>query len=975
MKNLKLEVLFHRKWLLVLVFGLLLAQGIYSMMFIPKQTMPNMETPYITMSVETIGLSVDQIDTFIVRDVEQYIMSQQQVESVYTSIVYDKAMFSVIFSYDASDLDKVASQIVSEVENILQDKPVTNINYEFAKDDPEVMYAVYGNETSLAELGDFADKFKQNLLRREEVKSVIIHSPTNTDLVIQFDMNKLIENNLYLSEVYDVVQTNLTQLSGSLQLEDGSILITGIPPYNDIQTIKEMPVQISPVILLDDVADVFYDSTNVIYRFDGELSLFVSVTLTKGIDQTKMKSVLEQLEKETLEESDGTISIYALFDRTEVVRQEMMTVLYSLLAAIGIVLLVVLLGTGLKNSLIVVSTVPLILFGSVAVLDWLGFTMNKLTIVGLIVSIGIIVDNSIVISERTKHYIESGFSPQISAMQSIRDNIGPILSSTLTTMAAFFVVLLLPGFLGTVVRGMPVAVLIALTISFLSSIFVTPLLSSIFYKRNVHTTRKIHHNWIKGFVRNALKHPWLWPTLALILSLSATVYALWTQPIDLYPTDSQSVVYIDIQSENISDTIVDVNDVLNNVASFEHYASAIGGRFPHFHFSEVPMEISDNSARLFASFDETEKTFDMTVQTLTKSLATIDNADITVHRLEWSPPSAPLAVSLQASQINDLSTDQTKIESYLDSQSSLSYQKTSEIEAPQLQINYNLEIMDLYHVDKSEIDDSLSPYLNSISLQDAFNQSIKLTYVMQDLSTILMQTVFTNSGNVPLGALISLEVKNEPAFIYRVNGYYTSEYNIFIDQDASLSDIKADLETILTQSQGDVKVTYSNEFELFRSIQDDLIRSIIVAFILIFIVLFAQFNDAKQPIMILTTIPIAFGGGFLFLIIFNNPITATGLVGLISLMGVTVNNGILLSTEFKRNREFMQVHDAVIESVSTRFRPVLMTSLTTTLGLIPLYFTGGSFFQTMALMFMGGMLISTFVTLFLVPCIYVLIKR
>ena len=107
MKNLKLEVLFHRKWLLVLVFGLLLAQGIYSMMFIPKQTMPNMETPYITMSVETIGLSVDQIDTFIVRDVEQYIMSQQQVESVYTSIVYDKAMFSVIFSYDASDWIKL----------------------------------------------------------------------------------------------------------------------------------------------------------------------------------------------------------------------------------------------------------------------------------------------------------------------------------------------------------------------------------------------------------------------------------------------------------------------------------------------------------------------------------------------------------------------------------------------------------------------------------------------------------------------------------------------------------------------------------------------------------------------------------------------------------------------------------------------------------------------------------------------------
>ncbi len=971
MKGIKLEQLFHRKWLLVMIFGLLMLMGIYSMYTIPKQTMPDMETPYISLTIETTDLSIDQIDSMIVRDVEQYILSYKQVESLYTSITYNEVNFSVIFSYDANDLDKTAVKIVSDIKDLLTNSSIVSISYQFAKDDPDVMYVVHSDDANTAELENFAEMFKQKLLTNENVKSVLVYSPIKDNIIIEFDLEKLTTKGFSLGDVYNSLLNDFSVVNGKLKLFGESIVIEETYNYDNLEAINDIVIQNDPIVYLKDVASVYYDYDDVIYVFNDENAIFMSITLNSGIDQTKMKSVIAQFETDTLNNGNDNISLSKLFDRTEIVGKEMMNVLYSLLAAIFIVMLVVLLGTGFKNSMIVISTIPIIIFGSIAVLDWLGYTMNKLTIVGLIISIGIIVDNSIVISERTKHYIENGFSPQKSAMQSIRDNITSILTSTLTTMAAFFVVLLLPGFLGIVVRGMPVAVLIALTISFLSSIFVTPLLAAIFYKHSGQIKRKRHNQWIKSFVKNALKHPRIWPLLALTLSIGTTAFVLTNHPIDLYPTDSQSIVYIDVVADDINSALQNIDDTLSEIDTYQYNAKSINGAFPHFHFSEINMPTTINSARVFAVFDESEKSFNQTVGNLETKLNLINNASITVHRLEWSPPCASLSISLKAESLHDLPIVETNLEEFLQGFNDFTYQKTAKIDAPLLNISFNQTQMNTYNVTKEMITEFLTPYLNELEI----NENISATYNMQDLSTLLSTTITTDFGDLPIGLFINVTMINEPAFIYRVNGQYTSEYNIFLNSDVNVNDLKNDIDNVLFNVSDKVNISYTDEFEMFRSIQDDLIKSIIIAFILIFIILFAQFNDAKQPFMILLTIPIAFGGGFLFLLLFNNPITATGLVGLISLMGVTVNNGILLAAEFKRNQEQMEIKDAVVEGVATRFRPVLMTSLTTTLGLIPLYISGGSFFETMALMFMGGMLFSTFITLFLVPCIYVTIKK
>jgi multidrug efflux pump subunit AcrB len=183
-------------------------------------------------------------------------------------------------------------------------------------------------------------------------------------------------------------------------------------------------------------------------------------------------------------------------------------------------------------------------------------------------------------------------------------------------------------------------------------------------------------------------------------------------------------------------------------------------------------------------------------------------------------------------------------------------------------------------------------------------------------------------------------------------------------------------EIIDNESIGDTRIEYNGENKMFEEISSDLINASIIALILIYIIMFVQFNSFIKPLIVYLTIPLSFSGSFLFLIVFNSPITATSLIGMVSLIGVTVNTGILLVEYISRNHQNgSDIKQACVDAVYVRFRPIMLTSLTTILGLIPLLLTGGDFFKPLAITFMGGMVTSTILTIFLVPSVYYLLYK
>ena len=284
-------------------------------------------------------------------------------------------------------------------------------------------------------------------------------------------------------------------------------------------------------------------------------------------------------------------------------------VFYSLLIAILVVMVIVFIGIGFRNSFLIILTIPLIIFGTIAVLYLFGFELHKLTIVGLIISIGILVDNSIVITEGIKLNIDQGLNKLSSAKKAITDNSIPVLSSTLTTIAAFIVLVLLPGFLGKMISSMPLTVIIAISLSYIVSMILSPILATLVLKEpkvKKEIRVSVHEKNIRAMIGFTIKYPLLWIFVGVASLVLSVYFAFDTLPIELYPNDERSVLYIDIENEVLGDleSTVELNsdviDIFKNNPHVENYSTSIGGNLPNFHFSAYLInERKQNSREIF----------------------------------------------------------------------------------------------------------------------------------------------------------------------------------------------------------------------------------------------------------------------------------------------------------------------------------------------------------------------------------------
>jgi multidrug efflux pump subunit AcrB len=988
-----IDLLFTRSKLFLLLSFLLLLFGLYSYWAIPKQNMPNIEATYMVIQVDAPGESSVDIEKQSINDIESIVLTFPEVDHVSSTIHNGYALIYVLFSYEATNLDRISEEIFNKVNQLSFDESITDISYTKGKDDPHIIYSVSSNSLSKSELSRIAKEFKNTLLTKDEISTVKIDDPFSEEIIINLDEDKINQFNLSIYDVYSILKGSMTLVPlGEIDSPYGPIQLSSDSSFKTIEDLKQfiiIPeiVGVSDPIVLQDVASVSKtENSNKEYTFDDNTAVFLSVTFNKDLDFTKLSKDMRELTNEFLKEHSDTIYIGEMLFLPDVVDQQINSVFYSLLLAIGIVMFVVLIGIGPRNSLLIVLAIPLIVFGTIGVLYLGGYELQKLTIVGLIVAIGIIVDNSIVITENIKYHIDQNEERLKAGKQAIKSSIGPILSSTLTTIAAFLVIILLPGFLGTVVRSMPLTVVIALTLSFIISMTFSPIIAVKLLKSKMEKkTHKpnIHHQRILNMIRNTIKFPILWIALASLFSVTIIMIALERQPIDLYPNDSQAIIYVDVENNRFNDyesTKEQVNMVEKIIGANPntiHISSSIGGTLPQFHFSAGQMPDLPQYGRVYATFNLSENDLLQYYNTLKKVFAFSKDATITPHLIEWSPPEPQLSVHLTSKNISDLENFSNQLASWLEELNDIQHvEQQSSQKSIYYKLTYHDDTIRNANLTRSQIDLVLSTHLNGFSLPLFENKDgvfpVTLTTTHDNLSDLMLYTFNPGtSKEITLGQLVEFTQVQDYAVITKQDGSFSSTFFLTLDDKSTISDMTTKIDAYLkTLNTENITIQYGGENQLFKDLTADLIRAGVIALTLIFIILFIQFNDFKKPFIILLTIPLAFGGGFLFVYLLNESITATGLIGLISLMGVTVNNGILLVDTISKYEKAYPLNEACAQAVLRRFRPVMLTSFTTILGLIPLYFNGGSFFRPLAVMFMGGMATSTLITIFLVPSVY-----
>jgi multidrug efflux pump subunit AcrB len=995
--KLTVNEVFKRKYLVIFLFLILLGYGIYSYVVIPKQEMPDISTPYMTIFYTVPGVSSTEIDSSVIKDTEKLILTYEDVTEV-RSTVYDNFAYStIIFSFSTKDTTATSEDIFAKINALSLNENITDISYNSEYDDPHIIYTVHSNTLADLELNRQTELFKNELLMIDEIKDIEITTSYTEEVNITLNTAMLELYQLSITDVYNIIfYNNLNIPLGGINTSEGFISISSYEALEDLKTLEDMIIippipTVSPALYLKDISTIsLQDSSLKQFQYDNENTTFVSVYFKDDIDFTKMTDIMNTTKKTFLENS--SVEIDELLFLPDYVNEQITNVFTSLLIAIVVVMIVVLLGIGFRNSLLIIITIPVIVFSTIALLNLFGYELHKLTIVGLIVAIGIMVDNSIVITESIKRHLEKGDTKIESAKKAVVNNFAPVLSSTLTTIAAFIVIVLLPGFLGEVVRSMPLTVIITISLSFIVSMTLSPVLAMFFLQPQKHKKKKknMHEARIKKMIQKTIKFPIVWISISFVLLFVSGYFAYSNLPLDLYPNDERSILFIDYENNTLYDLQstelinAQIIELLEEEDRVLNYASSIGGDLPQFHFSAAPITELPQYGRVFVNLDMTEAQLLDYVVILEAELQAIDSAKISVNTIELSPPIAPLRVTLSSDSISRVDTVSGPLfDKIIALDTVKTYQTTINTTGPKYNMTYNTDMIASSFVTKAQIDSTITLYLNGYDIPIyKYNDqiiNISLNADVVDINDILSLTVHSEllDSDIPLSTFITITEIRDYTVINRYNNMFVSYIDLYYTNDSDLKALEQSVFDIVDKEDTtNITITYGGENEMFTEISGDLISASILAIVLIFIIMFVQFNHFLKPLIVLLTIPLSFTGSFLFLLLFNSPITATALIGMVSLLGVTVNTGILLVEYI--SRELEKGHDIVTactNAVYLRFRPIILTSLTTILGLIPLLISGGNFFRPLAITFMGGMVSSTIMTLFVIPSAYKLIHR
>ena len=723
------------------------------------------------------------------------------------------------------------------------------------------------------------------------------------------------------------------------------------------------------------------------YVFNGQTAAFVEVFFDDDIDYTVLGDELTDSVDEFISQMTEDASITAMTFSPDFVYDQVNSVLVNLLICVAIVMFVVMVGLGLRNSLAIAFTIPVIVMATVGILYLMGNHLQLMSIAGLIVSIGILVDNSIVISEATQHELNRGKDMRTACTKAIKKNYLPVLTSTLTTVAAFIPLMYLPGIAGDVAFTLPLTILIAISLSYIVAIAVTPTLAQLLFK-----PKKIRKKSAAKFgkrVRRSMDKVFslaLAPTIIAFLALGGLAYLVIDRlEIDILPKTEKSIVYVDYEYKRLDDNrgayrfAQKIEDIVLEQEEVKNYAFSQGGDLPKFYMMLAVVNNLPSNGRFFIEYDVESQDLPAYIEKLEKDLEDLESeGNIVVSRLELNKPSAPVEVLLQSADYDHLIEVSKEIFAEV---SDLDGFKEGELVSPanktDIKIDSDRVKINSYGLTVAEVQQQIALALNGISKElyanGQNNLDVKVATEINTKDELLKLMIRSSAGNyTPLSDLITLSDVESIEYIETYNGMPAVTISAYMDEGYSTYSLEKDIREILNErDDNQIEAIFKGDNELTNELFGGIVIAFVIALFVIFLIMYFQFKSFKQPLIILASIPLSFIGALVAMLIFKEKITLTAMLGIMSLVGIVVNNGILLVEYINRHHEKGHtIYMSCIKAVERRIRPILLSSLTTIFGLIPLAVFGGDFFRPMAVTFMGGMITSTLLVLFIIPGLY-----
>ena len=998
----------------IILIALALFVGISSYVSMPRSEDPNPKFPNYSIVAIYPGVGPEDLEELVVKPLEDALEEVSDVKKVETSMEEGLVILRVEGEFGL-DTEELYDEILREVNNVRDELPDDLFSLDIQQFTPRLrvkvqQFALVSDQADYSSLEDLADKFAYQLEKIDGVQNAEVEAFPEEEVRVSLDFQRMSSQHVPLGRVVQVLQgENLNIPGGDVKSSGRSFNIKSSGGFKTLEEIRNVVVSANAeqLVKLGDIAEVHMDYADNLWvaRYMGEKAVWVTLTLKEGVNIVQVADSFGEVASAFEDFLPQGVRIETAFEQAPAVKARINDFFVNLIQGVVLVGVMIFLFLGFRSSTIIMMVIPLSIVIAVAALDASGFALQQISIAALVIALGLLVDNGIVVVENIVRFQQEGYSLRDAAYKGTTEVGYAVISSTITTLLAFAPLALLNSGAGEFLRSLPVTVILVLVASLILALTFTPIMASKVLKSKRKKEFKagpispMLDSIINRIYQPALKAAvkrWYFILPGSILIFMASFSLFPAIGVSFFPNADKPLLLIEVDTpdgSNIDETdraVRFVENILANHAFVESYSSNTGHGNPQVYYNRVPENYKKSHAQLLVNFKEWDpEVFYTTLAEFRQKFTLYPDALITFSELKNGPPfEAPIEIKVIGEDLDTLRTLAADLEVMIrETEGTININNPLSQNRTDLRVNINRDKVGMIGLPVSDVDLAVRASIAGLKVDDVtladgeeYDLVLRMPFEKDpsigDFNKVYVAT--RTGGQLPLKQVAN--IRFEPA----VNEI--QHYNFQRNTAVTAGVVNPDNTTAITEALIEKLEVYdwphgyeyyvAGEYESQQETFGDLGTLLIIAMLGIFAVLVLQFKSLVQPLVVFSAVPLAITGSLIALYLTGWSFSFFAFVGFISLVGIVVNNSIILVDYTNQLRAGgMTKLDAIYRATATRFKPIILTTATTILGLLPLTITSSGLWSPLGWTIIGGMISSTLLTLFIVPVLYHLFVR
>ncbi|WP_210471657.1 efflux RND transporter permease subunit [Sporosarcina sp. 6E9] len=1000
-----MKYLLKRSKLFIFLIFILMLVGAYTFLTLPKREIP--ETPVNLVMVSAIlpGAEPLEVERTVTNPLERAIKKIDGIDTM-NSVSANSASIITLSLKDGIDHEQTINKLQQEVQRSANELPENAQAPEVKKLDlafPLVSYMFTGDEKVLADMEASFAELSDDIQSIEGVAGTTVKGFTEKQLMITLDPEKLAKNRLQPYDVLSVLQQANQPLSLGTHDDGKERVVLTVKQDEGIEKLKQLQIGDAAVPLaeLADIGEVAKDAKDIV-TFEGKSAISYTIFLQPGQDIPSMDKKIDKKMTQFIEELPKEVTAHTYESQADNVNSIFNSLYISLLIAVIAVLIVTTAGLTLFGSFAVAFTVLASVLVGLIPIPFMGVDLNQISVIGLIIAIGILVDDSIVVNDNIQRRYKLGDSPLDGAVNGVKEVYTSIISSSLAIVVTFSPLLLLSGGNGAFIKALPSILITTIIASTILSVTLVPMLQFIKTKRRnkkISETpgflgkplEKIAVFYAEKVLRKVLKRPLLVGIGGLIIATGLLFLAFLT-PFEFFPAADKEEVTMNVRlatGTTIDETNNEIQKMIDEVSdedkNVKETAIFTGSGLPNLFAASMDNTGENTGQAVFRIKKDNTSASEFIDKWEPELRKRYSDAEIFLDTIVQGPPvGAPVTVTIKGDDIDQLTQLRDDLKDrLLENGANIVTDNLGE-SIPAIQYVPNRQALEDNGISLSLVTNQLQLLTQGVPLFKLYEGDISKQVVLNEKGVTEGEAVDLSQFSVP-----SMMTQGPPKFV-SLDELLTSEKTSLIAQVphekgeraitlkayGDADGFKADMLEAAEAEKKDLPEGYTISTGGENSDQQAFFAEIgilfLVVILLVYLVIAFQFKSFSLPFLVLFAVYLGISGAILGLFITQTPLSFLGVMGIVSLTGIVVRNAVVLIdfVEARRLLGNMDVIEAIVESGYARIKPIILTSLTSIVALIPVAVSGDPLFEALAITIIAGLAFSSLFTLVMIPSLY-----